>query len=405
VDIDVRTIRESELRTHFTTIESAFGARLGDDFFEFHRPFVEMDRTLGAFENGAMVGGAGAISYAMTVPGGEMPVAGVTSVGVLPTHRRRGVNTALMRAQLDDVRRRGEDVAVLYASQGGIYGRYGYGIASFNAAIDLATARSAFGPWYTPSGRVRLVARDEAARTFLPIYDEARRSRPGTMRLDERTFAYVLEDRFFHEGKAEQGFYAAHESDGRLDGYVQYRVNESWDVVPRNELRVDDLVATTPPAYADLWRYVCDVDLVERVTAWNRPSDEPLLHLLLEPRPLRLSLKDALWLRPVDVPAALQARAYRQDATVVIGVRDEFCPWNDGTYELRIEAGAATCRRTDADPDLVLGVAELGAAFLGGTRLRALASAGRIRERTPGALERADAALSWDPAPWCSFMF
>src|SRR5574341_299469 len=122
MDIDIRTLRESELRASFEAVEAAFGARLDDEFFEFHRPFVEIERTLGAFDAEALVGCAGAISYAMTVPGGELPVAGVTAVGVVPTHRRRGVNTALMRAQLDDVHRRGEAVAVLYASQGSIYG-------------------------------------------------------------------------------------------------------------------------------------------------------------------------------------------------------------------------------------------------------------------------------------------
>jgi predicted acetyltransferase len=405
VDIEVRTLREPELRSSFATVETAFGERLGEEFFEFHRPFVELDRTLGAFDGAVLVGSASAISYAMTVPGGELPVAGVTGVGVLPTHRRRGANTALMRAQLDDSRRRGEAAAALYASQGGIYGRYGYGIAALNASIDLETQRSAFGPWYEPSGGVRLVDRDEAVQRFLPVYDEIRRARPGMMRLDERTFGYVLDDRFRHTGKPRPGFFAAHETDGRIDGYVQYRIKHRWDVVPRNELHVDDLLATTPAAYADLWRYVLDVDLVGRVRAWNRPSDEPLLHLVLEPRPLKLSLKDGLWLRLVDVEEALRARTYRGDLSTVFEVKDAFCPWNDGRYELRWTGADAICRRTDADPDLVLGVGELGAAYLGGTRLLDLHRAGRVVERSTGALARADEAFAWNPAPWCSFSF
>jgi predicted acetyltransferase len=405
VDIDIRTLQEQELRASFATVEAAFGERLGDEFFDFHRPFVEVDRALGAFDGEALVGSAAAISYSMTVPGGELPVAAVTGVGVLPTHRRRGVNTALMRAQLDDVQTRGEAVSVLYASQGSIYGRYGYGVASFSAAIDLETPRSAFGPWYTPSGRVRLVERDEAVPMFLAVYEHVRRSRPGMMRLDELTFGYVLDDRFRHDGKPRPGFFAAHETDGRVDGYVQYRVKHRWDVVPRNVLQVEDLVAASPRAYADLWRFVLDVDLVERVTAWNRPSDEPLLHLVLEPRPLKLSLRDALWLRLVDVEAALAARSYCTDVSTVLDVRDGFCPRNEGRYELRARGADVTCRRTEADPDLVLGVGDLGAAFLGGSRLLDLHRAGRVRERTAGALEAADSAFAWDPAPWCSFVF
>jgi predicted acetyltransferase len=404
VDVEIRAVEPDELETYMAVVETAFGGHLEDDFSRFHRPFVEVDRTFGAFEGGAMVGGAGAFSFAMTVPGGEAAVAGVTSVGVLPTHRRRGVNTALMRTQLEDARRRGEAVCALYASQGSIYGRYGYGVAALNAAIDVETRRSAFGPWYAPTGRVRLVERAEAMGGFLPVYDAVRRSRPGMIALDERAFAYRLEDRWRDAGSV-RGFFAAHETSGAIDGYVQYRIDQDWDVVPKNVLKVDDLMATTPQAYAELWRYVLDVDLVIRVTAWNRPSDDPLQLLVLEPRPLNLKLKDAVWVRLVDVERALSSRAYRADADVVLDVRDAFCPWNEARFALAIGDGRATCGRTDAEPDLALDVAELGAVFLGGTRLSALHRAGRVEERTPGAVVRTDAAFVWDPAPWCSFMF
>src|SRR5215217_7091833 len=405
MDVSIRTIDYAELREYFAVVETSFGSHASTAFLEFHAPHVELDRSHAAFDGDAIVGAAGATSFEMTAPGGGLAAAGVTGVGVLPTHRRRGVNTALMRAQLEDVRARGETIAVLYASQGGIYGRYGYGISSMNASIDLETRRSAFGPWYTPSGRVRLVERDEAVKAFAPVYDAARRSRPGMMRLDEGAFAYRLDDRLRDDGSAQQGFFAAHETSGAIDGYAQYRVRHEWDTLPKNELMVDDLVATSPAAYADLWRYVLDIDLMFRVTAWNRPSDDPLLHLVLEPRPLHLRLKDALWVRLVDVERALASRAYRTETSLVLEVRDAFCPWNDGCYELVSSTTGATCGRTEARPDLVLGVGELAAAFLGGTGIAALARAGRIEERTRGAVERADAAFAWDPAPWCSLMF
>jgi predicted acetyltransferase len=405
MDPSIRTIAPDELREYFAVVEAAFGGHLTTAFLEFHRPHVEIDRAHAAFDAGAIVGAAAVTSFVMTVPGGEIPAAGVTGVGVLPTHRRRGVNTALMRAQLEDVARRGEPVAVLYASQGGIYGRYGYGLASRNASIDVETTRSAFGPWYERSGSVRLVERDEAIATFQPVYDAVRRSRPGMMRLDPDAFAYRLDDRFRDDGKEQPGFYAAHRADGVLDGYVQYRVRHEWHVVPRSELMVDDLVATAPGAYADLWRHVLDADLMFRVTAWNRPPDDPLLELVLEPRPLQFRLKDALWLRIVDVEAALSARSYRAEGSVVLEVRDGFRPGTSGRYRLATALGGASCRRTDEAPDLVLGAGELGAIYLGGTRVAALARAGRVEERTTGAVARADAAFAWDPAPWCSFMF
>jgi predicted acetyltransferase len=225
------------------------------------------------------------------------------------------------------------------------------------------------------------------------------------MRLDEREIAYRADDRVRDGGKPQPGFYAVHEAGGRVDAYAQYRIKHDWDVVPKSELMVDDLIAVTPQAYADMWRFVLDVDLVHRVTAWNRPSDDPLLHLVLEPRPLQFRLKDALWARLIDVAGALSARVYRTETSFVLEVRDGFCSWNDGRYQVRAERGGATCRSTDARPDLALGVAELGAIYLGGTSLSALRAAGRVDERTPGTVERVDAAFAWHPAPWCSFMF
>jgi predicted acetyltransferase len=405
MDVRIRTIEPSELREYFSVVDTAFGGHVDDAFFAFHRPHIEIDRSHAAIDGDAIVGAAGVTSFLMTVPGAELPVAGVTGVGVLPTHRRRGVNTALMRAQLDDIRERGESVAALYASQGSIYGRYGYGIASLSAAIDLETRRSAFGPWYAPSGRVRLFDRDEAVGAFLPVHEAVRRERPGMVRLDEAGFAYRLDDRFRDWDGPKPGFFAGHETDGRVDAYAQYRIKHEWETVPRNEVVLEDLVATSPQAYADMWRYVLDLDLMFRVTSWNRPSDDPLLHLVLEPRALRFRLKDALWIRLVDVERALSARAYRTRETIVVEVHDAFCPWNDGRYRLETAPQDAACRRTDADPDLVLGAAELGAMFLGGTGPAVLRRAGRVEERTAGAVERAAAAFAWDPAPWCSILF
>ncbi len=403
--LDIRPIGPHELEAHMRVVETAFGAHLEPGLVEFHRPFVELDRTLAAFEDGAIVGGAGAISFVMTVPGGEVPAAGITSVGVLPTHRRRGVNTELMRAQLDAARQRGEPIAALYASEGGIYGRFGFGLASLAAGIDVETERSRFVAGYRPSGSVRLFERGEALRAFLPLYEEVRRSRPGMMRLDERFFAYRFDDAHQH-GERLPTFFAGHHIRGRLDGYVVYRIRQDWrDAVPRDELQVEELVATTAGAYAELWRYVLDVDLIHRVTASLRPSDEPLLHLMLEPRRLRLMLRDGLWVRLVDVPQALEARTYAVDGAIALEIADAFCAWNEGRYELRVSEGRASCARSDRDPDLVLGAAELGAVVLGGTSFSQLRRAGRVDDRSPGAVALGDAMFGWDPAPWCTFTF
>jgi predicted acetyltransferase len=167
---------------------------------------------------------------------------------------------------------------------------------------------------------------------------------------------------------------------------------------------VRDLQATEPGAYADLWRFIFDIDLTEHVRAYNRPIDEPLLHLVREPRRLRATLRDNLWVRLVELAGALGARRYAAAGRVVLEVRDDFCPWNDGRYmveadeEVRVE-------RTAAAPDLVCSVSDVGAAYLGGTSFRQLHRAGRVEERTPGALASADAMFAWDPAPWSPYVF
>jgi predicted acetyltransferase len=164
-------------------------------------------------------------------------------------------------------------------------------------------------------------------------------------------------------------------------------------------------VAATPDAYADIWRYLFDVDLVHRVKAWNRPVDEPLSFLMEEPRRLRLRIADGLRVRLVDVPAALEARGFVGDGRVVVDVEDRFCSWNEGRYAIEVSAGAASCSRTDEEPDIACSATDLGATYLGGATFRQLHRAGRVDERRAGALERVDELFASDPAPWSPFIF
>jgi predicted acetyltransferase len=408
MDLEIRTVRPDELEAFARALESAFSAELNPAEFEHERPVMASERTHAAFEGGAIVGGASAAGFRMAVPGGgSVAAAGITGVGVLPSHRRRGINTALMRAQLDDIHDRGEPVAALHASEGGIYGRFGYGLASFTGHMEVDADRTSFVRGYRPSGRVRLVVRDEALGPMRAIYDAVVPTWPGMLALDDLWWTWRWTDPDRHgDGTA---FYALHESeDGVTDAYAAYRVKHEWpDGMPRLELSVRDLQATSPQAYADIWRFLFDIDLVGRVSSWNRPVDDPLLHLVAEPRRLRFSLRDGLWVRPVDVPAALSARGYRGHGRIILEVRDDFCPWNDGRFALEVENGAATCTAAadEGDPDLRCTVNDVGAVYLGGTRFGELHRAGRVSEVVPGAIARADALFACDRAPWCSLMF
>ncbi len=345
------------------------------------RLVLELDRWHAAFDGGRIVGGAAAASYRFTVPGGaQVSGAGVTAVGVQPTHRRRGINAALMRAQLDDVHARGEPIAVLYASEGGIYGRFGYGLSAFLGEIDFEGGRSTFIRGYRPVGSVRLLPRGEALPAMRAIYDRAQPRRPGMIAMDDAWWEWLFFEK--ESEKDEPTFFAVHETDGEPDAYATYRVKHEWpDSIPKLELTVRQLVAVTPEAYADIWRYLFDVDLVHRVKAWNRPVDEPLSFLMEEPRRLRFRIADGLRVRLVDVPAALEARGFVGDGRVVVEVEDRFCSWNEGRYAIEVSAGAASCSRTDDEPDIACSATDLGATYLGGATFRQLHRAGRVDER------------------------
>ncbi|HEU4354096.1 MAG TPA: GNAT family N-acetyltransferase [Actinomycetota bacterium] len=404
MNMQIRPIRDDEFDELATVIFAAFGDAPRPESIRNERRVAEIDRCLAAFDDGRIVGGAAAYSFRFSVPGAEVATAGVTSVGVLPTHRRQGINTALMRKVLDDAHERGEPLAALFASEGGIYGRFGFGLGSFSCATDLETERSRFVRGYRPSGTVRLHAKDEAIPPILAVYEDVRRTRPGMPALDERWIEYRVEHR--HDDGEPKPFFAVHRTAGVADGYAIYTVKHAWpDGIPHLEISVSDLMATGPDAYADIWRFLLDHDLVRRVTSWARPVDDPLLHLLAEPRRLRLAVRDGLWVRLVDLSSALCARAYAGRDRIVLEVRDDFCAWNDGRFALDAGPEGPICEPSTEEPDLVCDVNVLGAAYLGGVTFRQLSRAGRVEEGSPGALARADALFGWDPAPWCPFVF
>jgi predicted acetyltransferase len=407
MDLQIRRITEDELEAFLIASETASSSAIDPDEIERERSLAEPDRNFAAFDGPDIVGTAGAFTMPMTIPGGQVVEIGYpTLVGVLPTHRRRGISAGLMRALLDDAHERGELLSVLYASEGGIYGRYGFGLGSIGLSLRIETARSAFVRGYEPSGQVRLVERDRAVKEILAVHEATRLGIPGMVHLDERRAAYGL-DHAHGEDRQRPNFFALHEGPEGVDGYVVYKVAHHWpEGTPDSTLHVRDLVAANPGAYADLWRFAFDVDLVTYVEAWNRPSDEPLLHLLREPRRLRARLSDNLWVRLVDVRGALGARQYASPGRVVLEVADPFCPWNEGRYALDTgEDGAASAGSTTEPAEIVCTASDLGATYLGGTSFRQLHRAGRIEERAQGALARADAMFGWDPAPWSPYEF
>ncbi len=190
--------------------------------------------------------------------------------------------------------------------------------------------------------------------------------------------------------------------DGEPNGYAVYRLHTSFEAgVSTGSLRVIEAMGTTPEGTRDVWRTLLELDWIDRIKASLLPVDHPLFFLLAEPRRMRFRVGDALWVRLVDVGAALSGRSYVVDGTVVIEVADHFCPWNEGRWKL--EAGEAA--RAEEEPDLRCEVGALGSVYLGGFTFGQLARAGRAEELRPGGLERADALFRADRAPWCPEIF
>ena len=395
-----------ELRDAVAAIVHYFGReRPDEDWLGRWLEVFELERMHAAVDDdGSIVGGAGAFDFRMTVPGGaQLPTAGVTVVGVLPTHRRRGILRSMMRAQLDDVHARGEPVAALWASEETIYGRYGYGLASLNAQFDVDKSYAAFRPGVETVGSVRLVDFDTAGQQLPPVYDAVQRVTPG---MYERSDAWwknrqLVDPENFRFGGSPKHI-AVLEVDGEPQAYAIYRLHVSFgDLGPETKLRTLEVVAATPAATVSIWRYLLDVDWTKTVSASLQPVDHPLLLLLARPNFSKPTLSDGLWVRLIDVGAALSGRSYATDAPLVFDVRDAFCPWNEGRW--RLEGGEAS--RTNDAADLALDVADLGSVYLGGFTFRDLQRAGRVEELTDGAVYGADATFRTEGLPWCPEIF
>jgi predicted acetyltransferase len=397
VAVDVRHPGEDELRAAMAAGTAGFADELKDDDFERHSKTMPLDRFYAAYDNGTPVATTGGYPFRLTVPGGELPAAGVTWVAVLPSHRRRGVLTAMMRKQLDDLHERGEPLAILWASEAAIYGRFGYGIAVPETSIDAERARFGFRDDPGPTGVVRLVDREEALEVFPPLYDAIRREIPGFVTRNREWWEhYKLADPEQWRRGAGPKFYALLELDGEPAGFAMYRIKQGWEHgYATSQLRVGDAFATSLRGTRELWRFLFGIDLVARVQGRVDPG-LPLFLMVTDPRNVQLRVMDGVWLRLVDLEAALAGRAYASDDPVVAEVRDEFCPWNAGRWRLGPEPA-----RTDEEAELELDVRDLASVYLGAFDFHRLAAAERVRELKPGAIERASDLFRTSRPPYC----
>lgn len=405
VDVTIRPVEEHELGAFGRAAAAGFGSRFDIEHFEQQRAGIECGRSLAAFEGDEIVGTAEAMATTMSVPGGaDLATAGIKGITVLPTHRRRGILTALMQRQVDDLAAWGEALAVLWATESGIYPRFGYGIATYRLSTDIEKVHATLA--HEPTDKelgARLI--DEAtSRVAIAegVYEAKRRDVPGMIRRTEPFWIRRREDLL-----GAGNFFVAIERSGHDPrAYATYRIDRSWgEFGPEGNLSVIDAIALDADAERALWGFILNLDLVTTISAWQRPIDDPLPHLLVDPRRLRQTVGEGAWLRIIDVPAALAQRHYWRDIDLKLKVTDAMRPQNHGTWHLQGGEHGATCAMTAEEADLELDISTLSSAYLGHPSLGSPAAAGLVVEHRAGALRQAAAAFCWSPAPWAVTWF
>ncbi len=368
-----------------------------------HIEELELDsgRATGVFDGPELVGLGTVTALKLTVPGAILPMAGVLVIGVKPTHRRRGIMTWLIRDQLHTMHERGlEPTAGLTASESVIYGRFGYGQATYKARFTVPRHRAALRPVAgADEVRVRLVPTQDTVAICEAILARKVASRPGMLaRPESWGRARVLDIDRWRGGRSRLRTVLAQRSDQAV-GFARYRTD--GQAGPATE--VDEIYADDAASFAALARYLLDIDLTTTTKFSQQPVDSPLVYLLADMRAAEMSISDGLYLRLVDVDRALAGRTYTTPLDVVIDVTDELCPWNAGRWRLSGDQKTAECVRSSAPADLAIDVRELAAVYLGGTTLAALEQAALVRELRPGAIAEASVAFSSQLAPWLEF--
>jgi predicted acetyltransferase len=410
MSFDVVTVGADDFPAALEPVHAAFGdGPLTEQQLSDRRLMFDDYRGLGARdESGAWCAMVADFQFDLTVSGAaSVPVSGVTMVGVAPTHRRQGIASTLMGRLLDRAADEGKAAAILLAEEAVIYGRFGFGVATEISETRIHTPRSGFAVPVPDGGRLELVDPIEGTRLAEAVWETHRRSQPGATERHEWTWEQLRRDRVDERDGAGSRFWVIHrDATDRPDGFASYRIKSAKERgLPRWTAMVDQMVALSPEVDAILFRFLCDIDLVEHVEFRFRPVQDPLQHRLVDPRQLQVTARtDWLWARVLDVAAAFSARTYGTADSLVIQVDDAFRPDLGGRFAFEGDRSGGSCQRTDASPDLRLGSRELGSLLLGTLRPSVLADAGRVNA-DPDVLARADAFFASLVAPFACTEF
>lgn len=393
--VEIRSATEGDWPAIARLDATCFGAYNPPEAFRAWRSLIPAGGSVLACDGGDVVGMAHYLDLRLTVPGGAvLPMAGVTLVAVAPTHRRRGLLRAMF-AELHDRIERDYPVAGLTASEGGIYGRFGYGAATIEQELTVDRRTARFRDDAPDPGGVRIVAAAEHRDTLAAIYDRWRAATPGGLLRPRPLWDELLADRDEHRRGGSAWFTLLHP-----DGYALYRVFGDDPMF----VRVAELTAVTGDAHVALCRALLGLDLMDTVRFATHPAD-PLPYLLTDPRAARLTHhQDDLWLRIIDVPAALEARSYLSEVSTVLAVTDGY-RGAGGRFSLQIRDGRARCAPTDASVEVEMDLDVLSSLFLGSHRASAFAAANRLRCKDSELVALLDAAFCSDVQAELGFGF
>jgi predicted acetyltransferase len=407
---EIRICPEDRFAELIRTAEIAFSEDIGDDVIGRVEKIADKSRFLCAIDGDRFVGTAGVFTQRLSVPGGDVAAGGITFVTVLPSHRRRGLMSGMMRTMIDDCHRRGEPIAMLWAAEGAIYQRFGFGLGTNSVNLEADTRATSFARDWPREGTVRLIPPGEGRDLISPVYEAARAIRAGFLRRDVNWWPGVLPDPEKDKKGGEARRLAVFDTDDGLEGYAVYKTKAEWNVRgPASTLTVEEAIASTPRGTREIWRYLFEVDLVRTLKTWRLPGDHALFSLVAEPRQLGTTMGDGLWVRIVDVVTALEARTYGTDGhgqgDLTFELQDPYCPWNAGRWTLAVTDGQARVTRATDETDLALDANDLAALYLGGLSPSALALAGRVVELRKGGLPLADRLFPTALQPWCPSEF
>ncbi|MEV3993724.1 GNAT family N-acetyltransferase [Streptomyces sp. NPDC049837] len=401
--MDIRSVPEAHVDRAMELVYLVFHDHPEEERRKHHRELVLQCERIGAYDGDTLVGFVAAHPFTLSVPGGELPCPGLTFVSVAPTHRRRGVLSAMIAELFRRAARQGRPLAALWASEDAIYGRFGFSPAMECLSVEIDSRRPLTLRIAPDERPLRLIAPPDAPAVVGPYYDATRAARAGRIARDaERWSGEWLTEEDEEDDELSPPRIVALGAEGEpIAGYAVYRTKPgNDDTGTPGVVRVDELEADDAPAAAALWRYVASIDLTGTVRAWGRPLDDPLPLFAADRDQVRVTGRfPGLWVRLVDAAAALTGRSWAAPVDVVLDVRDDHLPANSGRFRLTATPGTCSYERVDGAPDLSFDVRDLAACYLGGTEVRHLVRAGLVTEHTEGAAAALDAALRTELLP------